>query len=137
MNRLNPGAFEFIPGKGFRLPDQPDQQPQTLQPIERPEQTEAPPPPPTISLTIGGQKSLPSSLSSSSTPSPSTKHPSAKIQPKPAPPTQSSTPPSKTFSTERAKTDTAAVALEVQTVADREVLEDLYGDGSPDFSFSF
>jgi hypothetical protein len=37
--------------------------------------------------------------------------------------------PSKTFSTEKSKTDTSAIVQEVRTVADDAVLEDLYGDG--------
>ena len=42
-------------------------------------------------------------------------------------PVSTSTKPSKTFTTERAKTDTNAIALEVKAVADRAILEDLYG----------
>jgi peptide chain release factor subunit 3 len=132
MNRLNPTAFEFVPGKGFKIDDQVQQQPQ-LPPVERPEQTEAPPPAPTISLNIGGSKPTPGSsapsTSNQSIPPASVKHPGPKPQTKSTLP---STPPSKTFSTEKAKTDTAAIALEVQAVADRAVLEDLYGDGQCD-----
>ncbi|KAI9001409.1 eukaryotic polypeptide chain release factor 3 [Trametes punicea] len=62
MSKLNVNAFEFVPGQGFRVPQQqPAQQPPQppLQPIERPPQTEAPAPAPTISLNIGGSKPSP------------------------------------------------------------------------------
>ncbi|KAI0677087.1 eukaryotic polypeptide chain release factor 3 [Trametes maxima] len=57
MSKLNANAFSFVPGQRFTAPAQPAQPP--LQPIERPPQTEAPPPPPTISLNIGGSKPAP------------------------------------------------------------------------------
>ncbi|KAJ6539321.1 eukaryotic polypeptide chain release factor 3 [Mycena capillaripes] len=117
MSKLNAGAFEFVPGRGFTVP-QPQQPPPP--PIERPEQTEAPRPPPTISLNIGGPK-----------PTPAAPPPAVAPAPAPAPAVaHSSVPsaPSKTFSTERSKTDTTAIVQEVRTVADDAVLEDLYGD---------
>jgi len=119
MSRLNAGAYEFVPGRGFVAP-QPKPTPPP-EPVDRPEQTEAPAPPPTISLSIG-PKITPSA------PIP----PTQAVTPKPAVhkvvPKSDSPAPSKTFSTEKAKTDTAAVAQEVQTVADQSILEDLYGD---------
>src|ERR1700722_1252029 len=138
MNKLNPGAFEFIPGKGLRMPDQlPERSQVPLQPLERPEQTVAPVPPPTISLNIGGNKTLPtSSLPSSSTPPGSTRFPAARIPSKSDSPAQTSVPSSKTFSTEKAKNDTAAVSSEAQAVVDQSVLEDLYGGSSYFYSFS-
>jgi len=138
MSKLNPGAFSFVPGRGFIAP-QPSQS-QPLPPsLERPEQTEAPRPAPTISLNIGGT----SSPTPAPAPAPAT---SATLVDQPAKtssqgsevpsslPSQTkktdisaSTKPSKTFTTERAKTDTNAIAQEVKAVADREVLEDLFG----------
>ncbi|KAJ7498955.1 P-loop containing nucleoside triphosphate hydrolase protein [Mycena latifolia] len=56
MSKLNAAAFEFVPGRGFVVP-QPA--PPPPEPLERPEQTEAPRPPPTISLNIGGPKPTP------------------------------------------------------------------------------
>jgi peptide chain release factor subunit 3 len=130
MSKLNAGAFTFVPGKGFQLP--PQQQPSNPPPppIERPEQTEAPPPAPTVTLNIGSSKPVPTPA-----PAPAPTSPSRVSAPKPAaslPPTTTSksgaSTPSKVFSTEKAKTDTTAIAREVQAVADAAVLEDLYGD---------
>ena len=45
------------------------------------------------------------------------------------PPKTESPAPSKTFSLEKAKTDTNAIAQEVKTVADQAIVEDLYGNG--------
>ncbi|KAI0043131.1 hypothetical protein FA95DRAFT_1563609 [Auriscalpium vulgare] len=142
MSRLNAGAFEFVPGKGFKVPEQPA--PPPLQPVERPEQTEAPAPPPTISLNIGGSKPTPPPAAPAApAPSSSTPAPAAASTPKAAPKTNVSTsgagsapgsgasspaPASKTFTLGKAKTDTAAIAKEVETVADQAVLEDLFGD---------
>ena len=149
MSRLNAGAFEFVPGKAFRIPPPAQQPSPPLKPVERPEQTEAPAPAPTISLNIGGSKppSAPSQAPStpSSAPSP-TPAPSAKAPSKPAATASSSasTPAktsgisspalapastSRTFTLEKAKTDTAAIAQEVQNAADEAVLQDLFGDG--------
>ncbi|KAJ3986903.1 eukaryotic polypeptide chain release factor 3 [Lentinula detonsa] len=147
MSKLNAGAFEFVPGKSFAAPPHVLQQNQAPPPppIERPEQTEAPRPPPTISLSIGGSKppatpsnvqstpAVASSQAATSTPVPShvkstTVAPAkaiTKTKPdSPAPPTA----PSKTFTLEKAKTDTNAIAREVQAAADKAVLDDLFGN---------
>ncbi|KAI9432586.1 eukaryotic polypeptide chain release factor 3 [Lactarius indigo] len=151
MSRLNASAFEFVPGKRFSPPQQ---QPQSQQPplpaFSRPEEPDTPPPPPpTISLNIGGPKPPPAAppaaaarepepvRAAQAAPPPVAKPPA--VQAKAAPPSSSSTPTrtpgatspapvSKTFTMGRAKTDTAAVAQEVATVADQEVLDDLFGD---------
>ncbi|KII94840.1 hypothetical protein PLICRDRAFT_169555 [Plicaturopsis crispa FD-325 SS-3] len=133
MSRLNAGAFEFVPGKGFGLPPQAPPSEPLPPPVERPPQTEAPPPAPTISLNIGGSKPTPAP-----TPAPVTT-PAPADEPAPAKPasvaaakasskSSSPAPPSKTFSTEKSKTNISAVAQEVHAAADEAVLEDLYGD---------
>ncbi|KAA1477307.1 hypothetical protein DENSPDRAFT_844523 [Dentipellis sp. KUC8613] len=151
MSKLNAGAFEFVPGRAFRVP-QPAQQPAQppLQPVERVE-TEAPAPAPTISLNIGGSKPTPppapaAAPAPTSAPAPAP----APAQAAPKAPTKttanvssaaassapsartsgasSPAPASKTFTLEKAKTDTAAIAQEVQNVADEAVLQDLFGD---------
>ncbi|KIJ70505.1 hypothetical protein HYDPIDRAFT_122410 [Hydnomerulius pinastri MD-312] len=131
MSRLNAGAFEFVPGRSFALPQQTPAKPPPP-PIERPTQVEAPAPAPTITLNIGGSKPPaaapphaaaappPAPASASVTPAPS--HP-ASHSASPAPPVSN-----KVFSTEKAKTDTLAIAREVQALADQEVLNDLFGD---------
>ncbi|KAF9247100.1 P-loop containing nucleoside triphosphate hydrolase protein [Melanogaster broomeanus] len=130
MSRLNAGAFEFVPGRGFIQPQQP---PQPLRaPIERPPQTEAPPPPPTISLNIGGSRPA-AARPAPPVASPAAAPPSASVTPAPSHPASHSSSPApqvskKIFSTEKSKTDTSAIAREVQAVADREVLNDLFGD---------
>ncbi|KAJ8522970.1 hypothetical protein ONZ45_g479 [Pleurotus djamor] len=124
MSRLNAGAFEFVPGKAFKLPGQsPTPAATPGPPIERPEQTEAPPPPPTISLNIGGSRP-PAPPAPAPVPAP------AASIPKPEPKTSISKAEitSKTFTTDKAKTDTNAIAQEVQAVADQSMLEDLYGN---------
>ncbi|KAJ8086576.1 translation termination factor GTPase eRF3 [Marasmius tenuissimus] len=152
MSKLNAGAFEFVPGKSFALPHQNQQQQQPPPPpIERPEVTEAPRPPPTISLNIGGSKpaqkapverppaqeaprpaptiSLNIGGSKPATPQPpSQPQPQAKPAPAPAKAHAESSAPSKSFSLEKSKTDTAAIAKEVQAAADKTVLEDLFGN---------
>jgi peptide chain release factor subunit 3 len=136
MSRLNAGAYEFVPGRGFGPPPQPPAQP-LPSPLERPQQTEAPAPPPTIKLNIGGSKStpaptyIPAATFSQGSPRPAAAAPAVTTSsnaPSPAPPSA----PSKVFSTEKAKTDTSAIAREVQAVADASVLEDLYGDSKCD-----
>lgn len=157
MSKLNANAFSFVPGQ-FRLPQQQPQQPAQPPPppIERPPQTEAPAPPPTISLNIGGAKPAPPPAAAPSqpatislniggskpvTPAPSAPAP-ARAPPKvdaPAPEPVKATPGpaasasnaagSKSFTLERAKTDSNAIAHEVRNVADDEVLKDLYGNG--------
>jgi peptide chain release factor subunit 3 len=137
--RLNAKAFEFVPGQAFKVPQQPQWPPQPdLQPIERPEQTEAPKPAPSISINIGGSRP---SLPAAEPPPPAAPKPK---QPPPPPaakpvvsaPTSAPTshpsspaPPAKAynFSTEKAKTDTDAVVQEVHKTADSETLGDLYG----------
>ncbi|KAJ3810018.1 eukaryotic polypeptide chain release factor 3 [Lentinula lateritia] len=157
MSKLNAGAFEFVPGKSFALPPQNFQQSQASlpPPIERPEQTEAPRPPPTISLSIGGSKpsattpavqpnpaaavsslhtptSTPASSHTKSTPVPAKTSVKVKSD-SPAPPTA----PSKTFSLEKSKTDTNAIAKEVQAAADKAVLDDLFGHAKEHLNIVF
>ena len=137
MSKLNAGAFSFVPGRSF-VPPQPSQNP-TPPPVERPEQTEVPRPAPTISLNIGGtpSASTPASVASA-TPAAQPAKPSRPLQgseessnlPSPTKKTDisvSTSKPSKTFTTEKAKTDTNAIAQEVKAVADRAILEDLFG----------
>ncbi|KAF8558773.1 hypothetical protein OG21DRAFT_1432380 [Imleria badia] len=104
MNKLNAGAFEFVPGRPFSLPPPPPgTQPQT------------------ISLNIGSSKPTPAPPPApASTPAPS--HPPSHSS-SPAPPVSK-----KIFSTEKSKSDTTAVAREVHSVADEAVLKDLFGD---------
>ncbi|KAJ7937073.1 eukaryotic polypeptide chain release factor 3 [Mycena leptocephala] len=117
MSKLNAGAFEFVPGRGFVQPQAPPPPPE---PLERPEQTEAPRPAPTISLNIGGSKPTPPAAA----PAAPAAAPPPSVGVNPSAPAA----PSKTFSTEKSKTDTSAIVQEVRTVADDAVLEDLYGD---------
>lgn len=136
-SRLNPGAFSFVPGQGFVTPQPSQSQPPP--PLERPEQTEVPRPAPTISLNIGGTpSSIPAPAPAPAPVIPATpvaqlvKPSRSEVPPNlPAQTKKTDIPasikPSKTFTTERAKTDTNAIAQEVKTVADRAVLEDLYG----------
>lgn len=158
MSRLNASAFEFVPGKRFgsSAQQQPQAPPQPA--FVRPEEPEAPPaPPPTISLSIGGAKPAPAAPPAARDPVPAhapsaTPPASAKPQPQQAKatvPSSSSSTPSRTpgngspapgsapstkaFTLGRAKTDTAAIAQEVATVADREMLEDLFGDSASPF----
>ena len=141
MSKLNAGAFEFVPGKSFKLPTQ-----QPGEPAPRP--TQPPPPslddlgpPQTFSLNIGGpkvttpepppvpQQSQPQKVPSSKTqtftpkqdPSPAT---TVKVQP-----TSSNATSSKTFTLEKAKTDTTAIATELNKIADQDALKELFGDG--------
>lgn len=124
MSKLNAGAYEFVPGKSFGTPPPPP-------PIDRPEQTEAPPPAPTISLNIGGSKPTPPP------PAPvSVAQPQSKPSPIPVAVTPAASKPStptpaanKIFSSQKSKTDTNAIVEEVKAVADKAVLEDLYGQG--------
>ncbi|KAL5527122.1 SUP35 [Sanghuangporus baumii] len=146
MNRLNSNAAEFVPGK-FRVTPQFSQAQPPPAPIERPEQGEAPKPPPTITLNIGGSK--PASPPSAPAPAPVSAPPPAAPAPAPAPaaspaptpaqptPSKTSAPPppekaasikSKASTTERAKTDATRVVEEVHANADEATLKDLYGD---------
>lgn len=134
MSRLNATAYEFVPGKAFGFTPPPPPQEQLPPPVERPEVTEAPKPPPTISLNIGGSR--PSPAQSPAPPAPEPVKPKA---PTPAAATPAkakivdASAPSKTFSLEKAKTDTHAIAQEVQSVADRAILDDLYGKCKPSY----
>ncbi|KAH9015032.1 eukaryotic polypeptide chain release factor 3 [Lactarius hengduanensis] len=124
MSRLNASAFEFVPGKRVSPPQQ---QPQSQQPplpafspppaaaVRDPEPVRAAQaaPPPVAKLPTVQAKAAPPSSSSTPTRTPGATSPA---------------PASKTFTLGRAKTDTAAVAQEVATVADQEVLDDLFGD---------
>lgn len=141
MSKLNPGAFSFVPGRGFVANDPPPQPP--LAPFERQEQIEAPRPAPTISLNIGGSSTPPAPRPApAAVPSPvpvaaapvATAPPPVKAAPSPAVKivkNDSASAPSKTFSTEKAKTDTSAIAAEVKALADQTTLEDLFGNGQP------
>ena len=129
MSKLNAQAFSFVPGRSL-IPSQPSQT-QPPPPLERPEQTEVPRPAPTISLNIGG---TPSPSTSAATPAakPSKSSQGSEVPsslPSQTKKTDASAPikHSKTFTTEKAKTDTNAIAQEVKAVADRAILEDLYG----------
>jgi peptide chain release factor subunit 3 len=148
MSKLNPGAFSFVPGKAFVPAAQQQAASPPPPPIERPAQTEAPAPAPTISLNIGGARPTPASgpaqtislsiggskpatptpppvvapAAPKGTPSPATNAPATTVK------VEASTA-SKTFTTDRAKTDTNAIAQEVKTAADLAVIEDLYGHG--------
>ncbi len=136
MSKLNPTAFSFVPGQRVAAPQQPPSTPPALQPIIRPEQTEAPPPPPTISLNIGSKPSLHSSTPAVSHPIPA---PVKKIDESHKPATKTAkadvSAPSKTFTTEKAKTDTTSIAQDVRNAADQAVLEDLFGTCLSDLIF--
>ena len=123
MNKLNPGAFEFVPGKVYRVPVPSTE---TQKPFERPEQVEAPAPPPTISLNIGAPKppAVPAGSAANTASAAKLQQVVSKPTPKPtvtAPKPDSS---SKTYSTEKAN-----VVPEVEEIADKAVLEDLFGHG--------
>ncbi|KAF8913869.1 eukaryotic polypeptide chain release factor 3 [Gymnopilus junonius] len=125
MSKLNPGAFSFVPAQRFALPQQPSQPPAPL--IERPEPAEAPKPAPTISLNIGGTSTPPTPRPQA--PAPSQSEPKQEPKPSAPKPSKSEQPASsKTFTTERAKTDANTVALDVKAAADQQVLEDLFGN---------
>ncbi|KAG9219330.1 hypothetical protein CCMSSC00406_0001740 [Pleurotus cornucopiae] len=124
MSKLNAGAFEFVPGRAFKVPAAAPA-PTPGPPIERPEQTEAPAPAPTISLNIGGSKPL--APSPSQTPPPTKAPAASKPETNVAKPSKPET--SRTFTTEKAKTDTNAIVQEVHAVADQTILEDLFGEG--------
>lgn len=142
MSKLNIGASEFVPGR-FRtfVPQAPLQPPPPgMQPIERPEQTEAPAKAPTISLSIGGSKPaappvaklepevIPAKASVAAT-APKPTPAAAPAQPKITVAQPTAAQGSKTFTTERAKTDATAVHQEVHSIVDQETLKDLYGEG--------
>ena len=132
MSKLNANAFSFVPGQGFRPPSQP--QAPLPPPIERPEVTEAPRPPPTISLNIGSSTPAPTPAPAPQAPAPA---PTSVAPAVPTPPPKQAEAPEKpvassatkpnTYSLERAKNDTHAVAQEVKASVDEETLKDLYG----------
>ncbi|KAI0698513.1 eukaryotic polypeptide chain release factor 3 [Cerioporus squamosus] len=152
MSKLNPNAFNFVPGQGFRVPQQQQPTQPLPPPIERPPQAEAPAPAPTISLNIGGSKPAP--LPASTAPSPpatiSLNIGGSKPAPSPAP-APSAPAPSKAApkadappaaepakpAAARAKTDAAAVAQDVQNAVDEEVLKDLYGHAKEHLNIVF
>ncbi|EPT03653.1 hypothetical protein FOMPIDRAFT_1035273 [Fomitopsis schrenkii] len=156
MSKLNANAFSFVPGQGFRAPQQgtaPSQPPPA--PFERPPQSEAPPPPPTISLNIGGSKPAPPPTSQPAAPPSEAPKPAAPASSVPAS-VKSSAPAksssgsnsrsespvpnagsNKTFSLEKAKNDTAAIVREVQTLADESTLHDLFGTAKEHLSIVF
>ena len=135
---LNFAASEFVPR--FKVPGQTA----PPAPLERPEQTEAPPPPPTITLNIGGSKSA-----QPPAPAPA----AASRDDGEAPAKSEATPPSsagkvaaaakssaaaaaaaaaaggsKTFSMDRAKTDASQIHQHVKEAVDEDTLKDLYGE---------
>ncbi|CAL1701023.1 unnamed protein product [Somion occarium] len=158
MSRLNVNAFSFVPGQAFRTPQQAPQPAQTPPPpIERPVATEAPAPPPTISLNIGGAKPTPPATpapapvpspavtavrAQTHTPPLSKPTPAAKLAQESTSssavkaPSGSGTP-STTFTLERAKTDTAAIAQEVQNAVDEATLRDLFGHAKEHLNIVF
>jgi len=145
MSRLNAGAFEFVPGKSFKSPTQPPQEPdpQPVQPSLP--SLDSVGPPQTVSLSIGGSKPTPTATppvsqqpQSQQPPPPKPHTPTPKTSASPAPtttatqlpPPSSNATPSKTFTLEKAKTDTVAIVNELHTVADQDTLKDLFGDGT-------
>ncbi|TFL06051.1 P-loop containing nucleoside triphosphate hydrolase protein [Pterulicium gracile] len=156
MSKLNASAFSFVPGGKFTLPPNVLQQQQQnaeqnqQTPLERPVQTEAPAPPPTLSLgsskpaapapaptiSLGSSKPAPppaaAPVAEDQVPGATPQAPSGSntdAAPKASTPALKATSaaPNKAFSLQKAKTDTAAVAEEVRNVADETVLKDLYG----------
>lgn len=148
MSRLNAGAFEFVPGKSFRPPTQPSPEP-TPKPVQPPlPSLDNVGPPQTISLNIGGPKPTTTAAPPVSEqsqpqhpppPKPHTPTPKTTASPAPTttttkvPPPSSNATSSKTFTLEKAKTDTTAIVNEVHTVADHDTLKDLFGDGTYDY----
>ena len=150
MSKLNAGAFEFVPGKSFKPPTQPppEPDPQPIQPSLPSLDNVGPPQ--TISLNIGGSKPTPtatppvSQQSQPQQPPPPKPHiPTQKTSASPAPttttaklpPPSSNATSSKTFTLEKAKTDTTAIVNELHTVADQDTLKDLFGDGTYGYRF--
>lgn len=133
MSKLNSNAFEFVPGRRLA----PVQAPPPPAPVERPPPPDVVVPPPTISLNIGGSRpTLPPAAPVAapppqvSTPKPTVPAPAPALTPSSKGPSQSASPaPSKSFTLEKAKTDTNAIVSEVHKVADQELLKDLFGDG--------
>ena len=144
MSKLNAGAFAFVPGRSLKTPTQPSPEP-APQPVKPPlPSLDDLGPPQTISLNIGGSKPIPSATPPVPQQSQPQNLPPPKAQtptPKPdASPAQTTTtvklqPPgsdvtsSKTFTLEKAKTDTTAISNELNAVADQDTLKELFGDG--------
>lgn len=144
MSKLNAGAFAFVPGKSLKPPTQ-----SIHEPTPQPAQPSLPSldnlgPPQTISLNIGGSKPtppgtppVPQQSLPQKPPPPKTQTPTPKPDAPPAPataavklqPPGSNATPSKTFTLEKAKTDTTAISNELNAVADRDTLKELFGDG--------
>ncbi|KZV60776.1 eukaryotic polypeptide chain release factor 3 [Peniophora sp. CONT] len=98
--------------------------------VRRDEPADAPAPAPTISLSIGGSKPAappPAAAAKPTPPPPAAAAPSLDSVPENKVSKKEAASTSKTFTMDRAKTDTAAIAQEVKDVADQAVLEDLYG----------
>ena len=143
MSKLNAGAFEFVPGKAFKAPTQP-----SAEPAQQPVQPSLPSlgdPPQTITLNIGGPRPTPPAtppvsqqpeLQQTPPPKPQSSTPKTSASPAPntvttkLPPPSSNATSSKTYTLEKAKTDTTAIVNEVHTVADQDTLKDLFGDGT-------
>lgn len=151
MSRLNAGAFEFVPGKSLKAPTQPLQEP-----AQQPAQSSLPSldnlgPPQTISLNIGGSKPtppptppVPQQSQPLKPPPPKSQTPTPRPDASPVPITttvklqtpSSNATSSKTFTLEKAKTDTTAISNELNIVADQDTLKDLFGDGMCGFERS-
>ncbi|KAF8604971.1 eukaryotic polypeptide chain release factor 3 [Ceratobasidium sp. AG-I] len=147
MSGLNPGAFAFVPGQAFRIPRPAAQTPPPpAQPVERPEQTEAPRPAPTISLNIGGARPPPVPAAAptpppAAAPVPAPVAPAQAQAPVPAPSAQPAPAPAKeaaaprpkekfNFTADKAKTNVDAVLKDAQENVDEDTLKDLYGDSA-------
>lgn len=151
MSGFNPNAPSFVPNANaaafvpsFARPSQPKPEP-TIVPVIRQEQTEAPRPPPTLSLSSMTSKPAPPPAARdeesavASKPNPVQPAPVLSSAPSPQPakiaknvskpaPSQSNEASSKTFTTAKAKTTADAVKDTVHAVADQETLKDLFGD---------
>jgi len=140
-SRLNAGAFEFVPGRTLKTPNQPPPEPVSQPPLPSLDNLG---PPQTISLNIGGSKPTPPATppvlqqpqpqqppppkSQISTPKPAASPAPTTTTAKLLPPGPNATS-SKTFTLEKAKTDTTAIVNELHSVADQDTLKDLFGDG--------
>lgn len=130
---LNFSASEFVPR--FKAPGQTA----PPAPLERPEQTEAPKPAPTITLNFGGSKPTPPPVPEPAAPPPDSGGSQAKSEATPpssagkAAPAASSGAAaggSKTFTMDRAKADAAQIQQHVNDAVDEETLKDLYGEST-------
>ena len=161
MSKLNAGAFEFVPGKTYRMAHQPPQSSSPMQSILAPSPaedlplTQASHSPSINKLSVGGSKpsppvaptpilnsrdgsvvsvapETPEHLGDSNVQTSTATPLMTSHANSPAPPVSSN----RVFTTDKAKTDTSTIAKEVQAVADSEVLKDLYGDGMATSLFS-